>query len=207
MTREWPWQHALKRTIDYGSAAVGLTSGAPLLAALVLAIRWESPGPAIFRQVRIGRMGRPFVLYKFRSMASGALPKFNPDRSMVVTSGDDRLTRIGRIIRGGIDELPQLVNILKGEMSLVGPRPELAIHMAQYTSAQMRRLDVLPGITGLPAVLGRNNIPWPERLQLDTVYVDNWSLSLDLRIIAQTILGPIFGQVFKFDDIISANSS
>src|SRR3989339_56230 len=153
-----------------------------LLAAL---IRLETPGPAFFRQERIGQDGRPFVAYKFRSMVDHAA---SLGLGLNVAVNDARITRVGRFLRRtSLDELPQVFNVLRGEMSLVGPRPTLAYQVAAYTDFQRRRLLVKPGITGWAQVNGRNAIPWEERIKLDVWYVDNWSLSLDLLILGRTL--------------------
>jgi lipopolysaccharide/colanic/teichoic acid biosynthesis glycosyltransferase len=180
-------QQTLKRVVDVAVAASVLATGAPLWIALGLAIRAESPGPALFRQKRLGRGGKLFTLLKFRTMRAGAPPRFNADGSMAVTEGDDRLTRLGAVLRGGVDEIPQLINVLRGEMSLVGPRPDLDIHLELYDPEDHGKLSVRPGITGLPAVLGRNEIPWKTRTAIDRLYIAHWSLGLDLRIAIATM--------------------
>jgi undecaprenyl phosphate N,N'-diacetylbacillosamine 1-phosphate transferase len=148
-------------------------------------IRLETPGPAFFRQERIGRDGRPFVAYKFRSMVDRAT---GLGLGLNVAANDARITRIGKFLRDtSLDELPQLFNVLRGEMSLVGPRPTLAYQVAAYNDFQRRRLLVKPGITGWAQVNGRNAIPWEERIRLDVWYVDHWSLRLDLSILRRTL--------------------
>jgi undecaprenyl phosphate N,N'-diacetylbacillosamine 1-phosphate transferase len=148
-------------------------------------IRLETPGPAFFRQERVGKDGRPFVAYKFRSMVDQAA---SMGLGLNVAANDTRITRMGKFLRrASLDELPQLFNVLQGEMSLVGPRPTLAYQVAAYDDFQRRRLLVKPGITGWAQVNGRNAIPWEERIKLDVWYVDNWSLRLDLFILRRTL--------------------
>jgi len=148
-------------------------------------IRLETPGPAFFRQERIGKDGRPFVAYKFRSMVDHAA---SMGLRLNVAAHDARITRVGRFLRHtSLDELPQVFNVLQGEMSLVGPRPTLAYQVAAYNDFQRRRLLVKPGITGWAQVNGRNAIPWKERIKLDVWYVDHWSLRLDLLILGRTL--------------------
>ena len=157
----------------------------PLLWTLVALIRLDSPGPAFFRQERIGQGGRPFVAVKFRSMVDKATTM---GLGLNVAADDSRITRVGRFLRHtSLDELPQLFHILNGEMSLVGPRPTLPYQVAAYDAFQRRRLEVKPGITGWAQVNGRNAIPWEERIKLDVWYVDNWSLGLDLAILLRTL--------------------
>ncbi|HEX9884273.1 MAG TPA: sugar transferase [Desulfobaccales bacterium] len=153
-----------------------------LLAGLV---RLETPGPAFFRQERIGKNGRPFTAYKFRSMVDKAT---SMGLGLNVAVNDSRITRVGTFLRRtSLDELPQLFNVLKGEMSLVGPRPTLALQVARYDEVQRRRLLVKPGITGWAQINGRNAIPWEDRIKLDVWYVENWSLTLDFYIMLRTI--------------------
>jgi lipopolysaccharide/colanic/teichoic acid biosynthesis glycosyltransferase len=173
----------LKQCIDRLAAAVGLLCAAPVMAATALGI-WATMGrPILFRQVRPGRGGRMFQLVKFRTMleAKDADGQPLPDAQ--------RLTRTGRFLRAtSLDELPQLWNVLRGDMSLVGPRPLLVEYLPRYSAEQARRHDVLPGITGWAQVNGRNALSWEERFRLDVWYVDNWSLALDARILALTFL-------------------
>lgn len=153
-----------------------------LIAAL---IRLDTSGPAYFRQERIGKDGQPFVAYKFRSMVDRAT---SMGLGLNVAVNDSRITRVGKFLRHtSLDELPQLFNVIKGEMSLVGPRPTLAYQVARYNEVQRRRLRVKPGITGWAQINGRNAIPWEERIKLDVWYVENWSLALDLYIMLRTI--------------------
>jgi lipopolysaccharide/colanic/teichoic acid biosynthesis glycosyltransferase len=155
---------------------------APLQALAAVAIRIESPGHPIYRQGRVGRHGHAFEVYKLRTMVSGAE---HMGSGMAVDEGDTRITRIGAILRRtSIDELPNLVNVIKGEMSLVGPRPTIQVQVDQYTERQRRRLDVKPGLTGWAQVNGRAALPWSERIELDLWCLEHASLRLDLKILA-----------------------
>jgi undecaprenyl phosphate N,N'-diacetylbacillosamine 1-phosphate transferase len=154
---------------------------------IAAAVRLDSPGPALFRQDRVGRGGRVFTLYKFRSMKRGAKPLRRDDGSSLVHADDERFTRVGKLIRCGLDELPQLWNVLKGDMSLVGPRPDEPDHVRLYTERDRTKLTVLPGITGMPQVSGRNTIPWKERIAIDLEYIQKRSLLLDLKILLRTV--------------------
>jgi lipopolysaccharide/colanic/teichoic acid biosynthesis glycosyltransferase len=169
---------------------------------LAAAIRIESPGGALFRQQRVGRHGRLFEMLKFRTMQAGAPIQYNSDGSTRVSAKDPRVTRIGHFLRGGLDELPQLINVLKGDMSLVGPRPDLPVHAATYSDAERGKLVVRPGMTSLPAVLGRNEIVWRTRMAIDLRYVGKWSLTTDLEIIAQTLLLPFGWRPFRFQRLL-----
>jgi lipopolysaccharide/colanic/teichoic acid biosynthesis glycosyltransferase len=155
---------------------------------LWIAIRLTSPGRPIFRQARVGKKGREFVILKFRTMVRDAPDLRNPDNSTFNSDDDPRLTSIGRLLRRtSLDELPQLINVIRGEMSLVGPRPELPEGPGTYLPHQFARLAVRPGITGWAAVNGRNNIPMHIRRDMDAWYAENWSLALDVRILWQTL--------------------
>ena len=174
----------MSRLIDILAASVLLVLGAPVLAAAVIAIRLETSGPAFYRQLRVGLRGRPFELWKLRTMVPGAEAM---GAGIYVLEGDPRITRVGGFLRRfSIDELPNLFNVLKGDMALVGPRPTIQQQVDRYTERQRRRLEVKPGITGWAQVNGRTSLPWPERIELDVWYVDHRSLSLDLRILART---------------------
>lgn len=156
----------------------------PVMVVLAIWVRRDSPGPAIFRQKRIGYDGRPFRLWKFRTMVVGAEQMGSGLR---VEAGDDRITRAGRFLRAtSLDELPQLANVILGDMSLVGPRPTVAWQVERYDDTQRRRLLARPGVTGLAQVRGRNAIPWSRRIELDVEYVDGWSLRRDLAILIRT---------------------
>lgn len=165
------------------AALGGLVVAAPLLAVVALLVRLSMGSPVLFRQERPGRLGRPFELVKFRTMrdAADADGRLLPDEA--------RLTRVGSFLRAtSLDELPQLWNVVRGELSLVGPRPLLMRYMPRYTAEQARRHQVLPGLTGWAQVNGRNAISWEEKFALDVWYVDHWSLALDLRIVAMTAI-------------------
>ncbi|MHB1035283.1 MAG: sugar transferase [Pirellulales bacterium] len=181
------FQRTTKRAVDIAASATGLILLSPLLTCLWLLVRWRMGAPVFFRQERPGLGGRPFVLYKFRTMsdardAAGAL---RPDR--------ERLTRVGRFLRKtSLDELPELFNVLRGEMSLVGPRPLLMEYLDRYTPEQNRRHEVRPGITGWAQVGGRQDLKLSERIERDLWYIDHQSLWLDVRILLLT-LGTVFG--------------
>jgi lipopolysaccharide/colanic/teichoic acid biosynthesis glycosyltransferase len=174
-----------KRALDLIGAAVGLTLSAPVLAAAAVAVRLEDDGPVFFRQERVGQDGRPFEVLKLRTMIVDA---HTQGAGYAVDKGDSRITRIGHLLRKtSIDELPQLWNVLRGEMSLVGPRPTLAYQVERYTDRQRRRLEVKPGLTGWAQINGRASLSWPERIELDVWYVEHRSLALDLRILLRTV--------------------
>ena len=175
---------AAKRAFDVLLAGVLLILLLPPLAIIAIVVRATSPGEVIFRQERSGRGGAPFVIYKFRTMIPHA------PRSVLGSYAyrdDPLITRVGRLLRRtSLDELPQLVNVLKGDMSIVGPRPDLPHHVDKYTAFQRRRLQVRPGITGWAQVSGRNELSWEERIKLDVEYVERWSLFLDLIVLLKT---------------------
>jgi lipopolysaccharide/colanic/teichoic acid biosynthesis glycosyltransferase len=179
----------VKRVLDRAAAALLLALLAPLLAAIALWIVLDGGRPALLVQGRAGKDGRPFRMLKYRTMVQNALelaPRLTDDPFGVVEN-DPRITRPGRFLRRtGLDELPQLWNVLRGEMSLVGPRPDLLVQVANYTDHDRRRLTVEPGITGWSQVSGRESIGWPERIEQDLWYVDHWSLGLDLKILLRT---------------------
>jgi lipopolysaccharide/colanic/teichoic acid biosynthesis glycosyltransferase len=171
-----------KRALDLVVAAVGLVLAAPVLAAAVAAIRLESRGHPIYRQRRVGRGGRPFEVYKLRTMVSGAE---GLGAGLAVDEGDTRITRVGALLRRtSLDEVPNLVNVLQGEMSLVGPRPTLQVQVDHYTDRQRRRLEARPGITGWAQINGRASLPWADRIEMDIWYLEHATLRLDLRILA-----------------------
>lgn len=180
-----------------GSALAALW---PAMLAAGVAVRLESDGPALFVQERIGQDGRPFQILKFRTMVRGS-----EKGDVVVEHGDARVTRVGGLLRAtSLDELPQLLNILRGDMSLVGPRPTLPYQVEQYDDVQRRRLEVPPGVTGWAQIHGRNSLPWPRRIELDVWYADHWSLWLDLEILLKTVpvvLGAqeVYGDRANFD--------
>jgi lipopolysaccharide/colanic/teichoic acid biosynthesis glycosyltransferase len=182
----------VKRAMDVTLASLGLLLGGPVLVAAMAAIRVESPGHPIYRQRRVGRDGRPFDLYKLRTMVHGAE---HLGAGMAVNEGDSRITRVGAFLRRtSLDELPNLVNVLRGEMSIVGPRPTIPVQVEQYTERQRGRLAVKPGITGWAQVNGRASLPWADRIELDLWYVEHRSLRLDLRILARTAAILVRGQ-------------
>lgn len=172
----------LKSAADVVLAAVALALLSPVLLIIAIAVKLDSRGPVLFKQERLGLGGRPFVIYKFRSMYINSPPRSGADGSRIVTSDDPRVTRVGRLLRIGLDELPQLVNVLRGEMSLVGPRADEPIALSMYSAHEIRKLTVKPGLIGLSVVKGRNAIPWHQRLEYDVEYAHNCSLWLDLRI-------------------------
>lgn len=182
-----------KRLFDIVGAAVCLLLAAPVMAIIAVAIKLEDQGPVVFKQIRVGLKGEPFHFYKFRSMAVDAeqrLRELTSDSGGVLFKirSDPRVTRVGRFIRRlSLDELPQLLNVLKGQMSLVGPRPALPREVAQYQQDVHRRLDVRPGLTGLWQVSGRSDLSWDDTVRLDLYYVDNWSLLQDLMILTRTV--------------------
>lgn len=176
--------HPLSRALDIAIAGVLLVVGSPVIAAALIAIRLESKGSPIYKQRRVGKDGQPFDLYKLRTMVTGAE---HIGAGLAVNEGDARITRVGAFLRRfSLDELPNLVNVLRGELAIVGPRPTVQVQVDQYTDRQRRRLEVKPGITGWAQVNGRASLPWAERIELDVWYVDNRSLLLDLKILAMT---------------------
>jgi lipopolysaccharide/colanic/teichoic acid biosynthesis glycosyltransferase len=178
-------RRGLPRTADVALAALGLLVASPFLLMAAIAIKLTSRGPVIYRQKRIGRDGVPFELYKLRTMRLGADPV---GVGTPVLEGDPRVTAAGRALRRfSLDELPNLVNVLRGDMAIVGPRPTLEAQVELYTPRQRRRLEVEPGITGWAQVNGRAGIPWEERIEFDVWYVDHRSPALDLRILGRTL--------------------
>ena len=177
------WRLLVKSAIDRSAALVGLVATAPVLAATALAVRATMGKPALFFQERPGRDGRPFHVVKFRTMKHAANASKNPDPAQ----DGARLTALGKFLRRtSLDELPQLYNVLRGDISLVGPRPLLMQYLPRYSAEQGRRHDVLPGITGWAQVNGRNALTWRKKLELDVWYADQWSLALDAKILALT---------------------
>ena len=189
-------------TIAGWAATIGLIAVGPIIAVIAVAIRLDSRGPIFFRQQRVGRGGKLFTVYKFRSMIENAeevrpyLDALNEvEGPMFKMKEDPRRTRVGRILRRtSLDELPQLINVLRGEMSLVGPRPALPSEVAQYQEWHKKRLEVSPGITGLWQVSGRNRLTFDEMVLLDIYYVENWSPLLDLRIMFKTVPTILIGE-------------
>lgn len=189
----------IKRCFDLvvgGSLAVVT---APVVAALALLIRLETPGNPIYTQTRVGKDGVPFEIYKLRTMVSGAE---HLGAGLAISAGDTRITRIGTLLRRtSLDELPNLWNVVAGQMSIVGPRPTLQHQVDSYTSRQRGRLAVKPGITGWAQINGRASLPWPDRIELDLWYVEHRSLALDLRILRMTV-----GQVLRGEGLYKGTS-
>ncbi|MEU9105402.1 sugar transferase [Streptomyces xanthophaeus] len=196
------WQTLLKAVLDRAGAAVGLLLLSPLFLGIFLAIRLDSRGPAFYRQRRIGRDGVPFVMWKFRTMVVDAdarkaeLSGANEnDGLMFKMRRDPRVTRVGRLLRRtSMDELPQLINVVTGHMSLVGPRPPLPEEVAKYDEVELRRLTVRPGMTGLWQISGRSDLSWDETIQLDLQYVDNWSFTSDVDVMGRTLRAVVDGR-------------
>ncbi len=177
-----------KRIIDIVVSALTLLCLSPLFFLIGMAIRFTSPGPVIFRQKRLGKNGIPFTCYKFRTMYVNSLDIRNPDGSTFNGEDDLRATATGRFLRKtSLDELPQMINVLKGDMSLVGPRPDQVDQLQYYSEQEKRKLLVTPGITGWAQINGRNALSWEERKRLDLEYVELQSLLLDLQILLRTI--------------------
>jgi lipopolysaccharide/colanic/teichoic acid biosynthesis glycosyltransferase len=171
--------------MDIAVSAAALIVCSPLLLAAIVAIRLESSGPAIYRQRRIGKDGRPFDVLKLRTMVDGAE---HIGAGLAVDEHDSRITGVGALLRrASLDELPNLINVLRGEMSLIGPRPTIPVQVQQYTPRQRRRLEVKPGITGWAQVNGRASLPWEQRIELDLHYIEHRGLSLDLQILIRTL--------------------
>jgi lipopolysaccharide/colanic/teichoic acid biosynthesis glycosyltransferase len=180
-------------------ASLALVVAAPLLALAAILIKLESRGPVFYRQRRVGRHGEPFELWKLRTMVPGAETM---GAGIYVVEGDPRITRTGRLLRRlSLDELPNLVNVLRGEMAIVGPRPTVQEQVDRYAERQRRRLEVRPGITGWAQINGRASLPWPERIELDVWYVENRSLRLDVRILARTVRMLATGHGLYSDDL------
>jgi lipopolysaccharide/colanic/teichoic acid biosynthesis glycosyltransferase len=185
------WQDIIRRSFDLFVGGIGSVLSAPLVALLALAVRLESPGDPIYRQTRVGRDGEPFEIYKLRTMVFGA--EFE-GAGLAISAGDARITRVGRLLRRtSLDELPNLWNVARGDMSIVGPRPTLKTQVDAYTPRQRGRLAVKPGITGWAQVNGRASLPWPERIELDLWYVEHRSLALDVEILKRTVRSVIGG--------------
>ena len=175
----------IRRAVDIVVSATGLLVTSPLLALSALAVRVETPGPVIYRQRRSGLHGREFDVLKLRTMVQGAE---HMGAGLAIDENDARITRVGAFLRRtSLDELPNLVNVLRGEMSLIGPRPTLPVQVEQYTERQRGRLEVKPGITGWAQVNGRASLPWAERIELDLFYIEHRSAALDARILWRTV--------------------
>jgi lipopolysaccharide/colanic/teichoic acid biosynthesis glycosyltransferase len=184
----------VNRAVDVAGSALGLAVASPFLAVAALAIKLDDGGPVLYRQRRVGWHGEEFDLLKLRTMVVGA-EKLGA--GWAVNRGDPRITRVGRALRRlSLDELPQFLNVLRGDMSLVGPRPTLAYQVEQYTPRQRRRLEVRPGLTGWAQIHGRARLPWDERIELDIWYVENRSPGLDLKILLRTPLA-LFRGTYK----------
>lgn len=178
------WALSLKYFLDRLLAGLGLVALAPLFLLIALAVKFGDRGPVFFLHPRPGWREQPYRVWKFRTMVVDA-DKLLDDRGRVTGS---RVTRVGKLLRfTSLDELPQLINILRGEMSLVGPRPAIMEHLPRYTPEQRERFRMKPGITGLAQVSGRNQLRWSERIRLDNEYIDDWSLALDLKILLRTL--------------------
>jgi lipopolysaccharide/colanic/teichoic acid biosynthesis glycosyltransferase len=186
----------LNRAADVAAAGLGLLASAPLLGLAALGVKLQDGGPVFYRQLRVGKDGRDFELLKLRTMVVGAETQ---GAGFAVNQGDPRITRVGRILRKlSLDELPQLWNVVRGDMSLIGPRPTLRYQVERYDERQRRRLEVKPGITGWAQIHGRAALPWAERIELDVWYVEHRSPWLDLKILARTPLA-LFGGTYKGD--------
>ncbi len=205
-------QNIIKGITDIILSILILILFSPFLLFITIAIKIDDPGPIFFRQERVGKDGRLFRIFKFRTMVVGAEKK---GAGIFVEEDDPRITRVGRLLRHfSIDELAQLFNVVKGEMSLVGPRPTLLYQVERYDERQRQRLNMKPGMTGWAQVNGRNELTWPERIELDLWYIKNWSLALDLKIVLKTIVvvlqkknlykkvnyDPISGKMEKVDE-------
>jgi lipopolysaccharide/colanic/teichoic acid biosynthesis glycosyltransferase len=186
----------VNRALDVATAGLGLAVASPALAVAAVAIKLEDRGPVLYRQRRVGRNGEEFELLKLRTMDVGAEQK---GAGFAVNRGDPRITGVGRLLRRlSLDELPQLWNVVRGDMSLIGPRPTLAYQVERYTPRQRRRLEVKPGITGWAQIHGRAQLPWDERIELDVWYVEHRSPLLDLKILARTPRA-LFAGTYKGD--------
>jgi len=186
----------VNRALDAAAAGLGLAVASPAVAVAALAIKLGDGGPVFYRQRRVGLNGEEFELLKLRTMEVGAEQR---GAGFAVDEGDPRITRVGRLLRRlSLDEVPQLWNVVRGEMSLIGPRPTLAYQVERYTPRQRRRLEVKPGITGWAQIHGRARLPWEERIELDVWYVEHRSPWLDLRILARTPLA-LFAGTYKGD--------
>jgi lipopolysaccharide/colanic/teichoic acid biosynthesis glycosyltransferase len=182
----------VRRAFDVIVAATALAVASPLLLAAVIAIRLESRGSAIYRQRRVGRDGRPFDVLKLRTMVTGAE---GMGAGLAISEGDTRITRVGRFLRRtSLDEVPNLVNVLRGDMSIIGPRPTVPVQVDRYTERQRGRLAIKPGITGWAQIHGRTELPWHERIELDLWYIEHRSWRLDLQILWRTARMVLGGQ-------------
>lgn len=205
--RHPPYALAIKRLVDVVVSVLALVAGAPFIALVALFIKVTSPGPIFFRQIRLGKDGMPFMFYKFRTMHHGnddsvhrsfceSFINGNGNKKKVFKMvADPRVTRIGRFLRKtSLDELPQLWNVARGEMSLVGPRPPISYELEHYKEWHKDRLKVKPGLTGLWQVSGRSSVPFNEMVMLDLHYITHWSLGLDLKILCKTVPAVVRGE-------------
>jgi len=205
------WKRVLKRTVDLSAGMLVMVLGAPVFLFLATAVKLSSPGPVLFRQVRLGRDGKPFTFYKFRSMhhknddglhrdfarnfISGDMSEESDESTVFKMVRDPRITTIGRFLRrSSLDELPQFYNVLRGEMSLVGPRPPISYEMEHYQDWHKDRLKVKPGLTGLWQVSGRSTVGFDEMVKLDLYYIGHWNLMLDFKIMARTVPAMVKGE-------------
>lgn len=197
-----PWSYrVVKRALDVLGASVCLLLTSPLTLCLMALVRLDSPGPALYRSIRVGQGGRFFSQYKLRTMKQDAPDLRNADGSTLASSDDPRVTRVGRCLRRtSLDELPQFLNILRGEMSFVGPRPDPPDATTLYRPGDFARLSVLPGLTGWAAVQGRNALPWDRRRDLDVEYVTRRTTALDLAILLLTLKLVVTGQGVNSDE-------
>ena len=179
----------LKKIIDVVISGIGLIILFPIFVIIGILIKFDSKGPVFFIQERVGKDGKLFRAYKLRTMVDKAV---GLGLGYEIAKDDNRITRVGKYLRWGIDELPQLLNVFRGEMSLVGPRPTLIEQVNRYSKEHRRRLEMKPGLTGWALINGRNKLTWPERIKLDIWYIDHWSLWLDLKILFKTIWVVIF---------------
>ncbi len=179
----------IKRIFDILASGIALIVLLPIFVVIGIFIKLDSKGPVFFIQKRAGKDGKIFRAYKLRTMVDNAE---NVGLGYEIAKDDNRITRVGKCLRWGIDELPQLINVFKGDMSLVGPRPTLPHQVKKYSEREKRRLEVKPGITGWALVNGRNKLSWPERIKLDIWYIDHWSIWVDLKILFKTVWVVIF---------------
>ncbi|HEY3928669.1 MAG TPA: sugar transferase [Candidatus Koribacter sp.] len=184
-----------KRVLDILVCVIAAPFALPLMLLCALAVRLTSPGPVLFRQVRVGKNRQTFEMLKFRTMYVNAPDLRNADGSTFNQDSDPRVTSAGRFLRKtSLDELPQLINVLRGNMSIVGPRPDLPDHLSYYRPRDFERLTVRPGLTGLPQVRGRNSLSWEQRRDLDIEYVKTWSVWMDIKIMVLTVPTVLFGR-------------
>jgi lipopolysaccharide/colanic/teichoic acid biosynthesis glycosyltransferase len=182
----------IRRAFDIAAAGTALILLSPVLLLAIVAVRLETPGGVIYRQRRVGRGGHEFDVLKVRTMVDGAE---HLGAGMAVNEGDDRITRVGKVLRRtSLDELPNLLNVLRGEMAIIGPRPTLPSQVAQYTDRQRGRLSIRPGITGWAQVNGRATLPWPQRIELDLWYIEHRSWRLDAQILVKTVRMVVGGE-------------